>query len=110
MRLHRMLRVLGLCLLAPPLFAGSISAAYYSELDGSFNPGLPGRVPLLFDQAGTQLTDLGIHAFSDPITGSITSVAWSTSTMPMPTWSASAWRGISTPARSTPASRAPASA
>lgn len=75
MRLHRMLRVLGLCLLAPPLFAGSISAAYYSELDGSFNPGLPGRVPLLFDQAGTQLTDLGIHAFSDPITGSITSVA-----------------------------------
>ena len=75
MRLHRMLCTLGLCLLASPLLAGSVAPAYHSELDGSFNPGLPGRVPLLFDQSGTQFTDLGINAFSDPVDGRITSVA-----------------------------------
>ena len=75
MRLHRMLCTLGLCLLASPLLAGSVAPAYYSELDGSFNPGLPGRVPLLFDQPDTQFTDLGINAFSDPVDGRITSVA-----------------------------------
>lgn len=75
MRPYRMLCTLVLCLLAPPLLAESIPAAYYSELDGTFNPILSGRVTLPFNQTGTQLTDIGINAFSEPVEGRITSVA-----------------------------------
>jgi hypothetical protein len=62
-------------LICTPATAGSLAANHFSELDGSFNPSLPGRAAILFDQSGTQLTDLGINAFSDPVDGRITSVA-----------------------------------
>ena len=55
--------------------AGSISAGYYNLLDPRFNPGLPGRVTISFDQSGTAFTDLGVNAFSEPDLGLITSVA-----------------------------------
>ncbi|HRD72140.1 MAG TPA: hypothetical protein PK216_03850 [Aquimonas sp.] len=55
--------------------AGTLSASYYSLLDHSFNPGLPGRATIAFDQSGTAFTDIGINAFSDPDLGNITSVA-----------------------------------
>ena len=74
MRPQHILFGLSLAIAPSIVSADSIPAAYYSELDGSFNPGLPGRATLLFDQPDTQFTDLGINAFSDPVDGSITSV------------------------------------
>ncbi len=75
MRLLRLLCLLHFAVAAAPALAGSIAIDRYSELDGSFNPSIPGRVPVLFDQPGTALTDIGVNAFSDPVDGRITSVA-----------------------------------
>lgn len=75
MRLHHPLCMLLAALFCAPAAAGSFVASHYSELDGSFNSSLPGRVVQLFDQAGTQFTDRGINAFSNPVDGRITSVA-----------------------------------
>ena len=55
--------------------AGTVPANYYSLLDPTFNPGLPGRATIAFDQSGTAFTDIGVNAFSDPDLGNITSVA-----------------------------------
>ena len=74
MRPQHVLFGLILAAVASVVSAGSAESAYYSELDGSFNPGLPGRATLLFDQPDTQLTDIGVNAFSNPVDGSITSV------------------------------------
>ncbi len=75
MPLLRPLCLLALAAAAHSAMAGSIAVDYFSELDGSFNPGLPGRVPLLYDQSGTSFTDIGVNAFSDSTDGRITSVA-----------------------------------
>lgn len=75
MRLNPTVCFLFLSLLSQASMAGSINPRYLSELDGSFNPSLPGRVVRFFDETGTQKTDFGINAFSDPNDGSITSVA-----------------------------------
>lgn len=75
MRLLRLLCVLHFAVAAAPALAGSIAIDRYSELDGTFNSSIPGRVPVLFDQSGTAFTDIGVNAFSNPQDGRITSVA-----------------------------------
>lgn len=58
--------------------AGSLDINFFAELDGSFQGSqtpAPGRVAVTHDLAGSNFTDLGIAAFSDPNTGAITTIA-----------------------------------
>lgn len=75
MRMLRPLCTLALVIAVHSAAAGSIATDYFSELDASFRPALPGRVELAFDQPGTNYTDLGVNAFSDSVDGRITSVS-----------------------------------
>lgn len=65
-------------LMASAATAGTVDINFFAELDGTFSGGnapLPGRSSMIHDAAGSAFTDLGINAFSDPNTGSITTIA-----------------------------------
>ncbi|AVP99357.1 hypothetical protein C7S18_20240 [Ahniella affigens] len=65
-------------LVATAAYAGSFNLNYFAELEGTFTSSTtpaPGRVAVSFDLSGSQFTDLGIAAFSDPNDGKITAVA-----------------------------------